>query len=143
MKVGPDAVHAFKRDPRTGEWYSNQTWDFVATHPEALQTQLMMWTDRVGTPKSFRMQNFFPCNTFSMINAQKVLSSFLLFLLSHPFVVISSFSGDCRTFVFTNNNTFKLGEILGEIPLGEPTRMGGNDERPGRIDCRLVTKIKI
>lgn len=71
MKVGPDAIHAFKRDPRTGEWYSNQTWDFVATHPEALQTQLMIWTDRVGTPKSFRLQNFFPCNTFSMINANK------------------------------------------------------------------------
>lgn len=71
MKVGPDAIHAFKRDPRTAEWYSNQTWDFVATHPEALQTQLMLWTDRVGTPKSFRTQNFFPCNTFSMINANK------------------------------------------------------------------------
>eukprot|EP00026_Physarum_polycephalum_P006795 Phypoly_transcript_06847.p1 GENE.Phypoly_transcript_06847~~Phypoly_transcript_06847.p1 ORF type:complete len:541 (+),score=95.38 Phypoly_transcript_06847:31-1653(+) len=71
MKVGPDAIHAFKRDPRNGEWYATQTWDFVATHPEALQTQLMMYTDRVGTPKSFRTQNFFPCNTFSMINAAK------------------------------------------------------------------------
>lgn len=71
MKVGPDAVHAFKRDPRTGEWNSNQTWDFVATHPEALHTQLMIWSDRVGTPKSFRTQNFFPCNTFSMFNSQK------------------------------------------------------------------------
>jgi catalase len=71
MKVGPDAVHAFKRDPRTGNWNSNQTWDFVATHPEALHTQLMIYTDRVGTPKSFRMQNFFPCNTFSMINSDK------------------------------------------------------------------------
>lgn len=70
MKVGPDAVHAFKRDPRTAEWNSNQTWDFVATHPEALHTQLMIWTDRVGTPKSFRYQHFFPCNTFSMTNAE-------------------------------------------------------------------------
>lgn len=71
MKAGPDTIHAFKRDPRTGEWNGNQTWDFVATHPEGLQTQLMVWTDRVGTPRSFRMQHFFPCNTFSMINDKK------------------------------------------------------------------------
>lgn len=71
MKVGPDAVHAFKRDPRTAEWYPTQTWDFIATHPESLHNVLMMYTDRVGTPLSFRQQNWFPCNTFSFINEAK------------------------------------------------------------------------
>jgi len=70
MKVGPDAIHAFKRDPRTGAWNSNQTWDFVSTHPEALTTTLMIHTDQVGTPASMRMQHYWPCNTFSFLNAQ-------------------------------------------------------------------------
>ena len=112
LQVGPDAVHAFKRDSRTGEWYSSQTWDFVATHPEALQTQLMIYTDRVGTPKSFRMQHWFPTNTFSMINAKKVIF-FPSFNLSLPSILIF-----CCC----------LGETLGEIPHGQPARMGGHDQ---------------
>jgi catalase len=71
MKVGPDAIHAFKRDPRTAEWNPTQTWDFIATHPESLHNVLMIYTDRVGTPLSFRQQNWFPCNTFSFINSAK------------------------------------------------------------------------
>jgi len=70
MKVGPDAVHAFKRDPRTSEHYPTQTWDFVANHPEALHQTLMMYTDRDGTPASFRYMNAYGVHTFAMINAQ-------------------------------------------------------------------------
>jgi catalase len=71
MKVGPDAIHAFKRDPRTAAWNPTQTWDFIATHPESLHNVLMIYTDRVGTPLSFRYQHWFPCNTFSFINEAK------------------------------------------------------------------------
>lgn len=70
LMVGPDAIHAFKKDPRSNEWNPTQTWDFIATHPESLHNALMMHTDRVGTPLSFRHQNWFVCNTYSMINAQ-------------------------------------------------------------------------
>jgi len=66
--VGPDAIHAFKKDPRSNEWNPTQTWDFIATHPESIHNALMMHTDRVGTPLSFRHQNWFACNTYSMIN---------------------------------------------------------------------------
>jgi len=69
--VGPDGVHAFKRDPRTGMWNPSQTWDYVATHPEALHFMLMMYTDRIGTPLSFRHMNGYGSNTFSFVNAQK------------------------------------------------------------------------
>jgi len=68
MKVGPDSIHAFKRDPRTGEWNGDQFWDFVATHPEGLHAALMVFTDRVGTPASYRAMNCFGCNTFSFWN---------------------------------------------------------------------------
>jgi catalase len=54
MKVGPDGVHASKRDPVTANWYPAQTFDFFNTHPEALHFMMMMWGDRVGTPMSFR-----------------------------------------------------------------------------------------
>jgi len=70
MKSGPDAVHAFKRNPITGDWDPNQSWDYVATHPEGLHQVLMIWTDRIGTPASFRAMNAFGCNTFSFINSQ-------------------------------------------------------------------------
>lgn len=42
VKPGPDQIHAFKRDPRTGEWNSDQTWDFVCNHPEGLMQMLML-----------------------------------------------------------------------------------------------------
>lgn len=51
----PDAVHAFKRDPRTGCWNVTQTWDFVASHPEGLHQMVMLFTDRTG--KSQIMSN--------------------------------------------------------------------------------------
>jgi len=70
LMAGPDAIHAFKKDPRTHEWNPTQTWDFIATHPEALHNVLMVWTDRVGTPLTFRHQNWFVCNTYSMLNDQ-------------------------------------------------------------------------
>jgi catalase len=67
-KLGPDAIHAFKRDPRSGEWNSNSIWDFVANHPEALHQTLMIFTDRDGTPASYRNMNAYGCNTFSFLN---------------------------------------------------------------------------
>jgi catalase len=70
-KTGPDGVHSFKRDPRTGMWNPSQTWDYVATHPDALHAMLMMYTDRVGTPLTFRHQHYFGGNTFSFLNAEK------------------------------------------------------------------------
>jgi catalase len=68
MKVGPDAIHAFKRDPRTGDWNPTQTWDFVLNHPESLHQTLMMYTDVGGTPTSFRYMDAYGCHTFSMLN---------------------------------------------------------------------------
>jgi len=68
MKIGPDAVHGFKRSPINGNWDPNASWDYVANHPEALHQVLMIWTDRIGTPASFRAMNAFGCNTFSFIN---------------------------------------------------------------------------
>jgi catalase len=70
MKLGPDAVHGFKRNPIDGNWNPESTWDYVANHPEALHQTLMIWTDRIGTPASFRAMNSFGCNTFSFINAE-------------------------------------------------------------------------
>jgi len=70
MKIGPDAVHAFKRNPINGNWNADQSWDYVANHPEALHQVLMIWTDRIGTPASFRAMNAFGCNTFSFINME-------------------------------------------------------------------------
>jgi len=72
MKVGPDAVHSLKRDPRNGQWNPTQTWDFISWHPEALHQTLMIYTDRVGTPLSFRYMNAFACNTFSFLNQHNV-----------------------------------------------------------------------
>jgi len=70
MKVGPDGVHAFKRDPRTGLWNPTQTWDFINNHPESLFQALMIYSDDYGTPSSYRTMNAFGCNTFSMVNDQ-------------------------------------------------------------------------
>jgi len=71
IKMGPDAVHAFKRDPRTGMWNSEQVWDFVVTHPESLHQTLMIFSDRDGTPMSYRYMNAYACNTFSFLNEKK------------------------------------------------------------------------
>lgn len=70
MKIGPDAVHAFKRDPRSGLWNPAQSWDFVAHHPEAIHQVLMIYGDRVGTPLSFRMMHGFSANTYSFLNSE-------------------------------------------------------------------------
>jgi len=70
-KVGPDAIHAFKRDPRTFEWNEETLWDFCCTHPEAFHQTLMIHTDRVGTPKSYRFMHGYGCNTFSLLNDKK------------------------------------------------------------------------
>lgn len=67
-KPGPDQVHAFKRDPRTGMWNPTQTWDYVATHPEGLHQMAMIYTDTIGTPMSFRYMDCYGCNTYSLIN---------------------------------------------------------------------------
>jgi len=69
-KLGPDAVHAFKRDPRTGLWNPTQTWDFTVNHPEGLHQALMIFSDRDGTPMSYRMMHAYGCHTFSFINAE-------------------------------------------------------------------------
>jgi len=67
---GPDAIHACKRDPRSGMWNPIQTWDFVANHPEALHQMTMLYTDRIGTPMSYRHMNAYGCHTFSFINSE-------------------------------------------------------------------------
>lgn len=69
-KIGPDVIHAFKRDPRTAEWFPTQTWDFIDQHPEGLHQALMLYSDR-GTPLSYRHQHFYACNTYSLVNEQK------------------------------------------------------------------------
>jgi len=68
-KIGPDVIHAFKRDPRTAEWFPTQTWDFIDKHPEGLHQALMLYSD-LGTPLSYRHQHFYACNTYSMVNEQ-------------------------------------------------------------------------
>jgi len=70
-KLGPDAVHAFKRDPRTGFRNPTQIWDYVANHPESLHQTLMIFSDRDGTPMSFRKMHGYGCNTFSFMNSNK------------------------------------------------------------------------
>lgn len=67
-KLGPDAIHAFKRDPRTFEWNNEQVWDFVVNHPESLHQTLMLFSDRCGTPLSYRFMHGYGCNTFSLLN---------------------------------------------------------------------------
>lgn len=83
MKVGPDAVHAFKRDYRSGEWNSNTIWDFVVNHPESLHQTLMIFTDRDGTPSSYRNMNAYGCNTFSLVNSKGVRHWVKFHILSH------------------------------------------------------------
>merc|ERR1712048_343517 len=60
--------HAFKRDPRSGMWNADQLWDFVANNPEGLHQTLMVFTDRSGTPFSYRTMNAYGCHTFSVVN---------------------------------------------------------------------------
>jgi len=67
-------VHAFKRDPRTGQWNGTQFWDYVVNHPEGLHQVLMLFTDRIGTPMSYRTMNAYGCHTFSFINEEKKVS---------------------------------------------------------------------
>ena len=67
-KIGPDVIHAFKRDPRTAEWFPTQTWDFIDQHPEGLHQALMLYSDR-GTPLSYRRQHFYACNTYRCATA--------------------------------------------------------------------------
>jgi catalase len=68
-KVGPDAVHAFKRDCTALMWNQTGFWDFVSNHPEGLHQVAMLYTDMMGTPMSYRTQNWFGCNTYSLMNA--------------------------------------------------------------------------
>lgn len=67
-KLGPDAVHACKRDPRTGMKNPDMLWDFCANHPEGLHQFLMIFSDRGGTPLSYRNMDAYGCHTFSFIN---------------------------------------------------------------------------
>jgi len=69
MKIGPDQIHSFKRDPRDGMWNPTTLWDFALNHPESFHQILMLYTDRGGTPMSFRAMNSWGCNTFSFINS--------------------------------------------------------------------------
>jgi catalase len=52
-------------------WYPTQAWDYIANHPEGFHQATMMFTDRGGTPLSFRHMHGYGCNTFSFINAHK------------------------------------------------------------------------
>lgn len=69
--MGPDAIHSCKRDPRTNMKNVTQTWDFCANHPESLHQFLMIYSDRSGTPLSYRHMDAYGCHTFSFINANK------------------------------------------------------------------------
>ena len=69
-KLGPDAIHACKRDARNGMKNPDTLWDFCANHPEGLHQFLMIFSNRVGTPMSCRNMNGYGCHTFSFINAQ-------------------------------------------------------------------------
>lgn len=69
-KMGPDAVHAFKRDPVSGNWNPTQTWDYVANHPESFHLATMLYSDR-SIPASYRTMHAYGCNTFSFINQEK------------------------------------------------------------------------
>lgn len=64
-KIGPEAIHSFKRDLRTDEWNPENSWKFVLQHREALHQALMLYSDREGTPMSYRMMHAYGCNTFS------------------------------------------------------------------------------
>jgi len=63
--IGPEAIHAFKRDPGTDEWNPENSWKFVLEHREGLHQALMLYSDREGTPMSYRMMHAYACNTFS------------------------------------------------------------------------------
>eukprot|EP01119_Soliformovum_irregulare_P016597 TRINITY_DN4831_c0_g1_i2.p1 TRINITY_DN4831_c0_g1~~TRINITY_DN4831_c0_g1_i2.p1 ORF type:complete len:550 (+),score=179.76 TRINITY_DN4831_c0_g1_i2:80-1729(+) len=67
-KAGPDSVHAWKRDPRTGFYNPSQLWDYTNQYPESLHGTLMIFSDTVGTPLSFRTMNAWAANTFSFYN---------------------------------------------------------------------------
>lgn len=85
-KLGPDAVHAFKRDPRTGMWNPTQVWnlllnfrltkmkvwDFIVNHPESLHQTLMIYSDKGGTPASYRYMTAYGCHTFALINKDNI-----------------------------------------------------------------------
>jgi len=68
-KLGPDAVHAFKRDPRNNELNPTLKWDYAVNHPESLHHIMMLFTDEIGTPMSYRYMHAYGCNTFSFINS--------------------------------------------------------------------------
>lgn len=71
MKIGPDFIRSLKRDPRTGLKNRDMAFDFANHHPESLHATLMLYTDRCGTPDSFRNQHWFAANTYSLVNQQK------------------------------------------------------------------------
>jgi len=68
--IGPEAIHSFKRDPKTDEWNPENSWKFVVEHKEALHQALMLYSDREGIPLSYRMMHAYGCNTYSFFNKQ-------------------------------------------------------------------------
>lgn len=87
-KLGPDVIHAFKRDPRTAEWFPTQTWDFIDQHPEGLHQALMLYSDR-GTPLSYRHQHFYACNTYRYCCIVVLYFLFFIYLFINPFYLPS------------------------------------------------------
>jgi len=69
-KLGPDAIHACKRDARNGMRNPDTLWDFCSNHPESLHQFLMIFSDRGGTPMSYRNMDGYGCHTFSFINSK-------------------------------------------------------------------------
>jgi catalase len=47
-----------------------QLWDFCCNHPEGLHQFLMIYSDRIGTPMSYRTMDAYGCHTFSFINSK-------------------------------------------------------------------------
>jgi len=115
-KPGPDAIHAFKRDPRTGEWNPTQKWDFVLTHPEGLHQTMMIYSDRGGTPMSYRTMHGYGCNTFSFLNANNERFWVKFHLISQQGAL--GFDGDTAKIVAGEDTNFLGRDLRQAIETG-------------------------
>ncbi len=64
----PDFVHANKPDPVTNIQDANNAFDFFSHVPEATYMLTMLYTDRLGMPKSYRTMDGFGVHAFRLVN---------------------------------------------------------------------------
>lgn len=149
MKVGPDGVHAFKRDPKTGLWNPAQTWDFINNHPEALLQTLMIYSDEQGTPASYRHMNAYGCNTFSFVNKDGVRSWVKFHLVSEQGV--KGFTVEEAKLIAGEDPNFLSHDLYNSIEKGEFPRwklavqiMPENEgyEKSWAFDCTKMWSLK-